>query len=350
MTARKLRYAIATSVIVHGIVATLVIVQRPVPRAPAQGAPPADVDFELKLIEPPAAPMVDSPSHSKPVARPATRVPRPGLSRRRNKKVAPVAEPPVVAEPTEPTPSPTADPRDRFESLSRPPDLTPPWAIPPPPRIAHRPSYNLGLSLNPAPNVRHHRPRRRGVEGHQERPSGLRVIIRPDGKIEFRDPPIVSNVERRWIGVTGNQDLEGGVARLFGVDLKASEKKQIAEATREGRLGLALAEHERVMRKALFDLEERLESLLRAPGHRPAERRALVFEMWDECIEGGDDERGRLAEAARATIAAFIRRAFPAGGPDAYSAAELAALNGRRHSTLRFDPYAGSGRDPSFWP
>ncbi|MBV8763025.1 MAG: hypothetical protein JO257_37410 [Deltaproteobacteria bacterium] len=55
-------------------------------------------------------------------------------------------------------------------------------------------------------------------------------------------------------------------------------------------------------------------------------------------------DRRRRARRGRATarlyIIAFIRWKLPAGGPDAYTAAELAALNAQRQSKQPFAPYA----------
>ena len=52
-----------------------------------------------------------------------------------------------------------------------------------------------------------------------------------------------------------------------------------------------------------------------------------------------------LANAARATIVSFIRRAFPAGTANAYTPIELAMLNRRRNCRRPFDPYAAPASD-----
>jgi hypothetical protein len=341
MTPRKLRYAVAASVVVHGFVATLVIVRRVDRLVPARELPPAEVFVDIQPLQTPATPMVEPASQAPTVVRPRAGDSRAAADEGGDEEVRAVA-PPSVAEPGTPAPQPAASGHDRFGSFWRPPLSTPLPAAPSPPQISRRRSHRLDLPLQPAPNVMHHRPLPRGVEGPHDRPSGVHALVRPDGTIAFRDPTIVSNVRRLGLGLKGNHDLEGRVAGLLGVDPNASEKKQIAEATREVRLALARSEYQRVMRTALFHLKQRFEGLLRAPGYRPAERRAVAFEMWDECLEGGDDERARLLEAARATTIAFIRRAFPAGTPDAYDKAELASLNRRRQSSRRFDPYAAN--------
>lgn len=62
-------------------------------------------------------------------------------------------------------------------------------------------------------------------------------------------------------------------------------------------------------------------------------RRAALFAVWDECRE---EEVGLLA---RELIESFVRQHLPSGSVDAFPAAELAALNARRTSTLAFKPY-----------
>jgi hypothetical protein len=47
----------------------------------------------------------------------------------------------------------------------------------------------------------------------------------------------------------------------------------------------------------------------------------------------------RVADQIRATSLAFVAERLPESSPLAYSAAELAALNGRRTSKARFEPY-----------
>lgn len=68
-----------------------------------------------------------------------------------------------------------------------------------------------------------------------------------------------------------------------------------------------------------------------------AERRKLVFDLWDDCLEeGGGSDYGVMA---RATIVAIVREVFPEGSPLAYGSAELLAMNERRSSRQLFAPY-----------
>jgi len=70
-----------------------------------------------------------------------------------------------------------------------------------------------------------------------------------------------------------------------------------------------------------------------------ATRKRDLFELWDECAETGDDAVVEAGASARLYVIAFIRSRLPAAGPDAYTAAELAALNAHRQSKQPFAPY-----------
>ena len=55
-----------------------------------------------------------------------------------------------------------------------------------------------------------------------------------------------------------------------------------------------------------------------------------------------DELRQAAGTKARAKVIAFIKRHIPEDSADAFTAAEIAAMNGRRNSTDRFEPYAAS--------
>ena len=71
----------------------------------------------------------------------------------------------------------------------------------------------------------------------------------------------------------------------------------------------------------------------------PAARKQALFELWDECVETGDPAAVSAGEAARRLVIGFIRTHLPAGGPDAFTPAELAALARIRNSKTAFAPY-----------
>jgi hypothetical protein len=213
------------------------------------------------------------------------------------------------------------------------------------------PRSGSGLPGEAPPNVIHHLAAGPLV-GQHAAGSAVTAKVATDGAISFTDPDVVEDVKVEplpghgilpgGLFVTGKPDFNDHVLRAMGDDPYAYAKKRYREDTFEDRL--CLAEKAAVGRKqqGLFQLKDRLERLLQQPGMTQAQRRELVFEMWDECSDGASDRdkaEADLGAAARATILAFIRRAFPAAGPQAYATSELAAFNRRRSSRLPFDPY-----------
>jgi hypothetical protein len=70
-----------------------------------------------------------------------------------------------------------------------------------------------------------------------------------------------------------------------------------------------------------------------------AQRRRVIFELWDECSEDGAEELVRASQAVRATIEAFVRKRLPRGSADAFTDDELDAINAGRGDRPRFRPY-----------
>jgi hypothetical protein len=183
---------------------------------------------------------------------------------------------------------------------------------------------SLGLPIIPLPDVVHH-PIEKRTQGNTRTGTGLGVKVDAEGGIAFKDP--------------GGFDLNDLAERIAGNDSYSHEKRRVAEATFEERFCLAEEAALRRQRDGLFHLKGRLEKLMQLQGMSGAQRREILFEMWDECLDGAADGQPDLGAAARATIVAFIRRAMPAGSGAAYTPAELTALNLRRVSRALFDPY-----------
>jgi hypothetical protein len=192
-------------------------------------------------------------------------------------------------------------------------------------------------SADPAPDARTQ------VQGVQTTANGLTARIAANGSLTFSAPSAVGRIKPDFqtgtVGLGGTLDVNDMISRAAGQDPYAYEKRKIADATFEDRLALAREADRRLKQEALFKLKDQLESLLHLPALTASGRRQVIFEMWDECIEDAADGEPDLGAAARATLLAFIRRALPAGSPEGYTSAELAALNRRRTSRARFDPY-----------
>jgi hypothetical protein len=81
-----------------------------------------------------------------------------------------------------------------------------------------------------------------------------------------------------------------------------------------------------------------------------AERRELIFRIWDEAAEPDDRELGAAGAEARRMIAAFVRRELPARSPDGYGDEELRRLNTRRPGLVPFAPYQAAPHDDRLAP
>ena len=68
-------------------------------------------------------------------------------------------------------------------------------------------------------------------------------------------------------------------------------------------------------------------------------RRDALFELWDECAETGSEELIAAGREARKLVVGVIRARLPAGSADAFTAADLDALNRKKQSKARFAPY-----------
>lgn len=138
---------------------------------------------------------------------------------------------------------------------------------------------------------------------------------------------------------SGSFDLTDGLMRGSGQDPYAARKMAFLDRTRGERMQIAATENRERLRRSLHQTRADLERLWRGSG-TAAEKRELLFMLWDECAESGSDEVVKTARAVRGAIVGFVRRHMPARSRLAFTAAELAQLNGRRTSAERFDPYA----------
>jgi hypothetical protein len=129
----------------------------------------------------------------------------------------------------------------------------------------------------------------------------------------------------------GGFDLTDLILRAHGVDPYAFAKLRVIDRTGEARAALALEDRRERLRRAIVELPRRLTDIWSDRASSATEKRALLFELWDDT----DGEDGR---EARAIIEGFIRRQLPRGSALGYPHVELDALNGRRESTVPFAP------------
>lgn len=219
------------------------------------------------------------------------------------------------------------------------------------------------LPASPAPPGNDHAFQREGNKWIYREPDGsFTATLRPDGSVDFRNKvvavkvgsmPAVSNNGEEFITLEVEHDAVALAQLARGRDPSPRAKAQLLAATFEFRLEVATRYHKQRLIDQLGQLDDELDAIWSASGHSLTERKRLLFELWDGCdeptgeLEGFvgadtsalDETRRELASAARRKIIRFIGEVAPAASPEAYTEAELAALNRRRVSEQMFAPY-----------
>ena len=138
--------------------------------------------------------------------------------------------------------------------------------------------------------------------------------------------------------ISGTFDITDWVMRMAGRDPYLAAKLRFLDRTRAERVELAAEYRKELLRNVTVIVREHLARLWSQPGD-PADKRRLLFELWDECLETGSPDEIEAAGQARKAILGFIRDRLPAGSAHAFAAAELTALNRERTSREPFAPY-----------
>lgn len=186
--------------------------------------------------------------------------------------------------------------------------------------------------------------------GHEPR---VRSEIVPDGKGAYRADDLVftAKIDRdgrvhiddrpnlRGGPTSGTFDVTDAIMRAAGQDPYSQRKALFLDRTRDQRAAMSVDERQVTLRDSLAQLPEHLAEIWGHQAWSPAQRRRVLFELWDECAEQGPDDIVSAGKAARITIVAFIRKHLPAGSAHAYTEAEIRALDRARRSRQRFTPY-----------
>ncbi len=131
----------------------------------------------------------------------------------------------------------------------------------------------------------------------------------------------------------GPMDITAWLHRKFIGDPYASRKKKLLADTFDERVEMGAAHRAQQQLRSGEIMQKNLERLwAREPN--PVGRKAALFELWDECDE---DEAGIRA---RSIVIGWIRKHLPAGSPDAYTDAEITALQEHCTSRTKFAPYS----------
>lgn len=181
------------------------------------------------------------------------------------------------------------------------------------------------------------------------------ATLRSDGRVDFKN----KNGKITW---TDNAigDPDALLRMAAGEDPYARAKAELLKATFDLRLGMAVAFQKKQIDKRLARLDGDLTKIWTDERRDLAARKELIFQRWDECEEPSDasesvtvdlpgfgevqdseldqarDDAGR---DARERIEKFVRKQAPKGSAEAFTAAELADMNGRRVSKSKFEPY-----------
>ena len=140
------------------------------------------------------------------------------------------------------------------------------------------------------------------------------------------------------VGVlAGKLDITASLHRKFIGDPYASRKLKLLDTTREARAQIGATHRSEQRGRAAELVQRNIDALWRATAN-PAERRAALFTLWDECDES-ESLDGEAGQRARAIVIGWIRAKLPAGSKDAYTAEEIARLDAARTSRQHFVPY-----------
>ena len=131
-------------------------------------------------------------------------------------------------------------------------------------------------------------------------------------------------------------DTQDSIMLRMGIDPYGRNKLALLDRTRDQRVALG-ERHRRVQMAHAAEVALRNVERLWATTPGLAERKRGLFELWDDCAETGSDEIIAAGADARRIVIGAIRGRLR--GPDAYTAAELAALNATRRSQAVFAPY-----------
>jgi len=306
--------------------------------------PMPPIAMEIRLRPPEPEPEPEPQPDPKRVREPAPRPPA--------KRVASVApsrgvttKPPEIDRPPERKPETEPPVREKWLGMRKPaavPDVRAGAGRPegPPPPNALRFPDRTPLPVpgkGPGPLGPDAKPD--GDGGYRFERTTFVARVRRDGTVKIEDNPDI-NGRFTGLGIAASFDLTDMIMRAIGDDPYAFEKLKILDATREARAGMAREDRSGRIRAALVRLPRDLARIWAYERWDAAERRRVLFRLWDEVVEEGEAELVRAGAQVRGIICNFIRQHLSAGGPAAYTSEELAELNRRRKSKTAFDPYS----------
>lgn len=134
-------------------------------------------------------------------------------------------------------------------------------------------------------------------------------------------------------------DITDAAMRRKKKDPYVSAKLRFMRETAAWRRTLRRAAKRRARRAYFARLPSRLQTLWKRTDISTLRKRALLFELWEECLEPGRTTVSLLAQQARWMILRFIQKHLPSSSPHAFTKRELSWMSKRRRGLIRFDPY-----------
>jgi hypothetical protein len=165
--------------------------------------------------------------------------------------------------------------------------------------------------------------------GESPEHEGFRAHVARDGTVRFESRHAIQH------GLGMAFDVTDELMRSQGIDPYASAKLLLLDRTRDARAEMRRVDTLERLSHSAEDMRASIAAAWAVPDL--AQRKQLLFELWDACAETGDPALVAGANAARAELVAFVQRYLTGG--EAYTAEELARLNAHRTSSAAFDPY-----------
>lgn len=165
--------------------------------------------------------------------------------------------------------------------------------------------------------------------------AGWAADVAPDGAVTFGKRSVTWSTRRTEMTFDINDAVLCGKKK----DPYAAAKLRFMRETASWRSGLRRTARRRARKAYFARLPARLRGLWKRTDITTLRKRALLFELWEECLEPGRTTESVQAQQARWMILRFIRKHLPAAGPGAYTRRELAWMQKRRRGRIAFDPY-----------
>jgi hypothetical protein len=173
---------------------------------------------------------------------------------------------------------------------------------------------------------------------------GLPMRQHPDGSYDWRGQHVAAVIHKDG-RVAYSQASARPCTSLDRMDPE-QERRWFEEQTAELLTALGRAGERQTILDALDALPRYLARILADRRLTLAQRRHILFMLWNEMAEADDRDRGWAGTEAREIIDRFIRERLPDGSPTGYSPDELAGFNRTRPNGIRFDPYRPAEKKP----